>query len=152
MAKPREVTWSDVKTALAQFDRTGLLALLKDMHALRPENRAFLAARLGVGSDPLTPYKRAISRWVYPDLTKGQDISVAKAKKAIAEYRKAVGRPDGMAELSIYYTEQATRLIVDCGIEDEALSHEHTLAVARAAGDQAVAFVRALLPAVAAEL
>lgn len=39
-----------------------------------------------------------------------------------------------------------------CGLEDEALSHEHTLAVARAAGDQAVAFVRALLPAVAAEL
>lgn len=120
MVKPREVTWSDVKTALAQFDRTGLLALLKDMHALRPENRAFLAARLGVGNDPLTPYKRVISRWVYPDLIRGQDVSVAKAKKAIAEYRKAIGRPEGLAELSIYYTEEAARLIVDCGMEDEA--------------------------------
>ena len=39
-----------------------------------------------------------------------------------------------------------------CGLEDEALSHAHTLAVAEAAGDQAVGFVRALLPAVAAEI
>ena len=39
-----------------------------------------------------------------------------------------------------------------CGLEDEALSHAHTLAVAKAAGDQAVGFVRALLPAVAAEI
>ena len=55
MAKPRETTWSDLKAELARFDRTGLLGLLKDMYALRPENRAFLAAQLGVGSAPLTP-------------------------------------------------------------------------------------------------
>ena len=38
-----------------------------------------------------------------------------------------------------------------CGMEDEALSHGHTLAVAKAAGDHAVAFMRALLPALAAQ-
>ena len=92
MVKPRETTWSDLKAELAQFDRTGLLGLLKDLYALRPENRAFLAARLGVGSDPLTPFKKVISRWTYPDLMKGQDVSVAKAKKAIADYSKAVGQ------------------------------------------------------------
>ena len=120
MAKPRETTWSDLKAKLAQLDRTGLLGLLKDLYALHPENRAFLAARLGIGSDPLAPYKKVISRWIYPDLMKGQDVSVAKAKKAIADYRKAIGRPEGMAELSIFYCEQAVRLVGDCGIDDEA--------------------------------
>ena len=120
MVKSRETTWSDLKAELAQFDRNGLLVLLKDLHALRPENRAFLAARLGVGSDPLTPYKKVISRWIYPDLMKGQDVSVSKAKKAIADYRKAIGRPEGMAELCIFYCEEATRLVGDCGIDDEA--------------------------------
>ena len=105
MVKPRETTWSDLKAELGQFDRNGLLGLLKDLYALRPENRAFLAARLGVGSDPLIPFKKIISRWISPDLMKGQDVSVAKAKKAIADYRKAVGRPEGMAELCIFYCE-----------------------------------------------
>jgi hypothetical protein len=92
---------------------------LKDLYALNPTNRAFLAARLGVGSDPLTPFKKVISRWIYPDLAKGQDVSVAKAKKAIADYRKAIGRPEGMAELCIFYCEEAARLVGDCGIDDE---------------------------------
>jgi hypothetical protein len=120
MVKPRETTWNDVKTELLQFDRTGLLGLLKDLYALRPENRAFLAARFGIGSDPLAPFKKVISRWIYPDLIKGQNVSVAKAKKAIADYRKAVGRPEGITELCVFYCEEAARLVGDCGLEDEA--------------------------------
>jgi hypothetical protein len=120
MVKPRETTWNDIKAELAQFDRMGLLGLLKDLYALRPENRAFLAARFGVGSDPLTPFKKVISRWIYPDLMKGQDVSVAKAKKAIADYRKAVGRAEGITELCVFYCEEAARLVGDCGLEDEA--------------------------------
>lgn len=119
MVQARVATWGELKAELTKFDRAGLLGLLKDLHALNPANRAFLAARLGVGSDPLTPFKKVISRWIYPDLIKGQDVSVAKAKKAIADYRKAIGRPDGLAELSIYYCEQAARLVGDCGFEDE---------------------------------
>jgi hypothetical protein len=120
MLKPRETTWNDVKTELLQFDRTGLLGLLKDLYALRPENRAFLAARFGIGSDPLTPCKKVISRWIYPDLIKGQNVSVAKAKKAIADYRKAVGRAEGITELCVFYCEEAARLVGDCSLEDEA--------------------------------
>ena len=36
-----------------------------------------------------------------------QLISISKAKKAITDYKKAIGRPDGMAELSIFYCEEA---------------------------------------------
>ena len=32
---------------------------------------------------------------------------VAKAKKALADYKKAIGRPEGLAELSVYYCEEA---------------------------------------------
>jgi hypothetical protein len=39
-------------------------------------------------------------------------------KEKIA-YRKAVGRPEGVAELCIFYCEEAARLVGDCGIEDE---------------------------------
>lgn len=120
MAQQRETTWSELKTELSKVDRAGLLGLLKELQALNPENRAFLAARFGVGDDPLSPFKKVISRWICPDLMKGQDVSVAKAKKAIADYRKAIGRPEGLAELSIFYCEEAARLISDCGLEDEA--------------------------------
>ena len=120
MATSQEATWNDIKAKLAQLDRAGLLGLVKDLHALRPENRAFLAARFSVDSDPLEPFKTVISRWVNPDVMKRQDVSVAKAKKAIAEYRKAVGRPTGMAELCIFYCEEAARLIGEFGMEDDA--------------------------------
>jgi len=39
---------------------------------------------------------------------------VSKAKKAIADYKKAIGRPDGMAELSIFYCEEAFGFLESC--------------------------------------
>ena len=50
---------------------------------------------------------------------KNQPISVSKAKKAIADYKKAIGRPDGLAELSIFYCEEVVSFLESCGIEDE---------------------------------
>lgn len=119
-SKTRTVpSWSDVKAKLAHFDRAGLIGLLGDLHGLSRDNQAFLNSRLAVGADPLAPYKQTISRWVFPDLSRYQDTSVAKAKKAIADYRKAIGRPEGIAELSVFYCEQAVGLSADCGLEDE---------------------------------
>ena len=113
-------SWSDVKAKLARYDRAGLLNLLADLHSLSRDNQAFLHARLGLGVDPLAPYKRTISRWVCPDLRRNQDISIAKAKKAIADYRRAIGLPEGVAELLVFYCENAARLPAECGFEDEA--------------------------------
>ncbi|MDZ4842436.1 MAG: hypothetical protein SH859_09895 [Hyphomicrobium aestuarii] len=112
-------TWNDVKVELEQFDRAGLFRLVKDLHGVSGDNQAFLHARLGLGADPLVPFKKTISRWINPDVIKGQDVSVAKAKKAISDYQKAIGQPLGMAELSIFYCEEAVRLLSDCGIDDE---------------------------------
>jgi len=112
-------TWKDVKTALLDFDRAGLRGLVQDLYAASIDNRAFLHARLGLGQDQLQPFKRSISGWISPDLLKNRRISVSKAQKAIADYKKAMGRPDGIAELSIFYCEEAIGFLESCSIDDE---------------------------------
>ncbi len=113
-------TWSDVKTKLADFDRASLLALVQALYAASKDNQAVLHARLNLDGDVLKPYKVTIARWLWPDMFKNQDTSVAKAKKAIADYRKAVGQPEGVAELMAFYCEQATGFSNDVGLQDEA--------------------------------
>src|SRR5262249_34496587 len=79
----------------------------------------FLHARLGLGSDQLAAYKAIISRWICPDLMRSQFVSISKAKKAIANYKKAIGEPAGLTELSIYYCEEAFSFLESCAFEDE---------------------------------
>jgi hypothetical protein len=50
---------------------------------------------------------------------KGQSVSVSKAKKAIADYKKAIGRSDEIAELSIFYCEEAFGFLESYSMEDE---------------------------------
>jgi hypothetical protein len=118
-SKSTSPTWNDVKTALRGFDRAGLQGLVQDLYTASKDNQAFLHARLGLGHDQLQPFKASISRWISPDLAKGQQISVSKAKKAIADYKKAVGHPDGVAELSIFYCEEAFGFLESCSLNDE---------------------------------
>jgi hypothetical protein len=83
------------------------------------EQRGIPAARLGLGSDRLAPYKAIISRWICPDLMRSQSVSISKAKKAIADYQKAIGEPAGLAELSTFYCEEAFSFLESCAFEDE---------------------------------
>jgi hypothetical protein len=112
-------TWSDVKTKLADFDRAGLLGLVQDLYAANKDNQTFLHARLGLGGNVLKPYKAIISRWICPDVMRNQPISVAKAKKAISDYKKAVGHPEGLAELALFYCEEVFVFLGYCGMDDE---------------------------------
>ncbi len=111
-------SWSDVKTRLADFDRAGLLGLVQDLYAASKDNKAFLHARFGLGDDPLEPYKDVITQWINPpDYRKLQ--SVAKAKKAISDYKKALGQPEGLAELTVFYCEEVFDFLAGCGMDDE---------------------------------
>ena len=111
-------SWSDVKTKLADFDRAGLLGLVQDLYAASKDNKAFLLARFGLGDDPLEPYKDMITQWINPpDYRKPP--SVAKAKKAISDYKKALGQPEGVAELTVFYCEEVFGFLVGCGMDDE---------------------------------
>jgi hypothetical protein len=86
-------TWTDVKAKLVGFDRAALLGLVQNLYAAHKDNQAFLHARFGLGEDVLEPYKKTIDRWLWPDVLRKQDTSVSEAKRAISDYRKAVGAP-----------------------------------------------------------
>jgi hypothetical protein len=140
-------SWSDVKAQLTELDRTGLISLMQDLYAASKDNQAFLHARLQLGGDVLKPYKAAIDRWLWPNVLQQQDTSVAKAKKAIADYKKAAGTAEGLAELMVFYCEQAAGFSANVALDDEG----YLTALVRMFG-QALKGIAALPPAQRAAL
>jgi hypothetical protein len=111
--------WADVKAKLASLDKMGIIGLVQDLYAAHKDNQTFLHTRFGLGEDVLEPYKETLDRWLWPDPLRNQDVSVAKAKQAISIYRKAVGEPVGLAELMVYFCENAAGFSNDVGYQDE---------------------------------
>jgi hypothetical protein len=119
-SKTRKATsWSDVKARLTHFDHDGLVGLLHDLYAASKDNQVFLHARFELNEDVLEPYKTTINRWLWPDMFRNQNASVAEAKKSIANYKRAIGRPEGLAELMVFYCERASGFSVEVGLQDE---------------------------------
>ena len=52
-------------------------------------------------------------------MLRNQDTSVSQAKRAISDYKKAVGDPAGLAELMVFYCEQAAGFCSDIYTEDQ---------------------------------
>ena len=44
---------------------------------------------------------------------------MSKAKKAILDYKKAIGQPEDLAELMVFYCERASGFSDDVGLQDE---------------------------------
>jgi hypothetical protein len=114
-----KASWKDVKSAIEGFDRPGLLGLIHDLYSASDDNQAFLHSRFRLGPDVLLPYKKAIDRWLWPDIFRNQESSVAKAKQAIASYGRAVGDPSGSAELMVFFCERAAGFCAEVGLADE---------------------------------
>jgi hypothetical protein len=51
-------------------------------------------------------------------LSRGQDVSVARAKRAISDYKKALGDSEGVAELMVFYCEQAVGFYSEVTYDD----------------------------------
>ena len=114
-------TWTDVKAKLADFDRAALLGLIQSLYAAHKDNQTFLHARFGLAEDVLEPYKKTIDRWLWPDVLRRQDTSVSQAKRAISDYKKAVGDPEGLAELMVFYCERSAGFSSDIASDDESI-------------------------------
>jgi hypothetical protein len=112
-------TWTDVKAKLAEFDRPALLGLIQNLYAAHKENQTFLHARFGLAEDVLEAYKKTIDRWLWPDVFRRQDTSASQAKRAISDYKKAVGDPEGLAELMVFYCERSAGFSSDIASDDE---------------------------------
>lgn len=119
MTRKKTPTWTDVKFTLKDFDRADLLGLVQDMYAAGKDNQVFLNTRFGLGGDALKPYKTIIDRWLWPDVFKNQNYSVANARKPIADYQKEVGDPEGLADLMIFYCRHAMGFATEVGVDDE---------------------------------
>src|SRR5580704_7698552 len=117
-------TWTDVKAKLADFDRAALLGLIQSLYAAHKDNQMFLHTRFGLGEDVLEPYKNTIDRWLWPDVLRNQNTSVSQAKRAISDYKKAVGDPEGLAELMVFYCERSAGFSSDIGADDEGYFNE----------------------------
>jgi hypothetical protein len=119
MVEKKSPTWNDVKARLAEFNRTNLLALVKDLYSASKDNQAFLHARFDLDADALKPYKIRIDRGLSPDLLKNQNVSVSKAKSVITDYQNAIGRPERLAEQMVFYCERASDFSNTFGFADE---------------------------------
>lgn len=117
--KSSNPTWSDVKSAVVDIDQKQLLKLVADLYRFSKENQAFFHARFGVGDDPIGPYKKTIDECMHPDIYSNKPIQIAKAKKAISSYSKAVGDPLGVTELMVFFVERGNSFTVNFGDIDE---------------------------------
>jgi hypothetical protein len=115
----KKPSWSDVKTAIAKFERPALISLISDLYAYSTPNKNFIHARFSLGSDSLKPYKKIIEDALFPDVMSNDDVEIATAKKAISDYGKAVGDPNGMLELMVYFVECGASFSLDVGYGDE---------------------------------
>jgi len=112
-------SWAVVKRQLAGSDRADLLGLIGDLYAASPDNRAFLSAHLGLGEDPLAPFKAIVEHGMYPDVIRGHQPSIQKAKKAITDYRRATADQRGTVDLRVCFCEQASEFALEYGMDDE---------------------------------
>jgi len=111
------VSWKDVKQILSGKNSDELLTLINDLYALSKENKNFIHARYSITGDPLKPYKILIEQSIYPDFNKPLKLSVGR--KAISDYKKAIGDPIGILELMVFYIECGNRFTVDYADIDE---------------------------------
>jgi len=111
--------WGTVKKCLSAKNPRELISLIGDLYSLSEDNREFLHARCSLG-DPLEPYKRRIADALYPDPLRNQPVRLSEGRRAISEYKKAVGDPFGVLELMVHYVECGTRFTVEYGDIDEA--------------------------------
>lgn len=112
--------WSSVKAALAKLNRNKLIGLLRDLYEIAPSNRQFIETRLQVGPSQIASYKKIVGDCMYPDVYRNHPLQIAKAKKAINDYRKAAPADVIVAiELMIHFVERGNRLTLDFGDIDE---------------------------------
>ncbi len=93
--------------------------MIQDLYAFQRDNQTFLHTRFGLSGDVLKPYKQTLERRLFPDVLRNQDVSVTKAKQAISAYRKAIGERAGLAELMVFYCENAAGFCNEFGNDDE---------------------------------
>ena len=101
-------TWTQLKQQLSHYEKPELLRLLQELYQLNTDNKLFLAARLSQ-ADPnelAEPYRKAIRAELNPPRGVPR-LNLRAARKAINDFKKACADPAAVADLMIFYVEQA---------------------------------------------
>jgi len=117
--KPATHSWKDIRSVLTKASHRDLLGLVGELYALRKDNQDFLNARFIRDGNTLAPYKEAIKQYVSPAEPWKHPVKLSLARKAISDYRKAIGDPEGLAELMLFYAECGVSFTREFGDIDE---------------------------------
>jgi len=117
------MSWSDIKTELQELPQEKLIELLKGLHNLSPQNKAWLKAHtlpVAQDSEYLEDCRKKIIKAVYDPNRKLPDIPrFREAKKVITEYKKATKDLRGILDLMLTYVERGHAFTNDFGDIDE---------------------------------
>ncbi len=96
------------------------------------QNQASLHAHLADAEAVMEDCKKIIAECAYPEVLHERTLQVAKAKKAVADFCKAVADPVSHAELIVFFLEQGNAFTMGYG-DIDAGSYSALLAMARCA-------------------
>ena len=86
------------------------------MRAIEP----FFMLASAWGKTRCSRIRRPLTDALWLDVLRGQQTSVSRAKGAIAKYEKALGDPEGVTELLVFYCERAAGFCEDADHRDAA--------------------------------
>lgn len=118
------MSWTDINKQLQELSTEDIIKLMKGLHDLSQQNKAWLRAKLlPVAQDTkyLEDCRRKVANFVYKE-TKGMPSMprFREAKKVISEYRKSTSDLRGTLDLMLTYLERGHEFTLDFGDIDEA--------------------------------
>ncbi len=114
-----ESNWKTVRSSLDKVSQRDLVGLIKEFYELSPQNKLFLDTRFSNPEAGLEKYKLIIEKNICPIEPWKKDVSLSTGRKAISDYKKARGEPEGLLELMIYYCECGVNFTLEFGDIDE---------------------------------
>jgi hypothetical protein len=124
MAKENSVNWSDLKKILQDIDKKELIDLIRDLYKRSADDRRFITARYmdvmsgDLKGQMLEKYRKIIVNEFFPE--RGEEkLRYSLAKKAISDYSKASGDPEGTLDLMFTYVENGVEYTNTYGDVDE---------------------------------
>jgi hypothetical protein len=108
-------TWSAVKSTVSKLSRDDLLSLVAELYRLSKQNQNFLHARFANAEAAMEDCKKIIAECLYPDVLRDRPLQVAKAKKIVADFCKAVADPVLHADLMLFFVEQGNAFTLEYG-------------------------------------
>jgi len=111
--------WKDVRSKLYEISKEDLISLVKELYQLNEQSQLFLETRFGNRKEGLEEYKLIIEESICPSEPWKRGVSLSTGRKAIRDYKKALGDPKGLIDLMVYYCECGVAFTNQFGDIDE---------------------------------